>query len=436
MTIVTARRGLLRLLRKLPRFDRNVLLYFAIVLLSGIGQGIFTVVFNLYVLAVGIDAAVLGRLLSAGPFAQALGSIPVGFMTEVIGYRGAIVAIYGSTGLSQIAQAATPSALLIFAAAFVGGLGFAGDFVVRLPFLAAYTPASVRTQAFSIASILSTVSRSLGALIAGYAPQLMRPFAPDLATGYRYTLYIAGVLTLLSVVPGLLIARPVREVERAPLSLRPYLWGMDRFTLQQAIVSLFVGASVGVVVPFFNLYFIYHLGTSLELYSIITALSVVPNFIATAFGPALAARVGSVQAVTLLRVLIFVTFLVMAVTMNPIVGTIGYWAQYALFMMAQPLSFAFAMEAATPRAKGPASAWLNVTYWLGLALTTPVGGAFIARSNYTMPLCLSGLAMGMGALCNHFFFQPIERAQLRQERLLTHPVQTEHRGSRRRGRRR
>ena len=400
-------RGSRRYTRRIGQFNRNVRLSFLASAMSGIAQGIFAVTFNLYILSLGIGENVLGAILSAAPFAQAIGSIPASIAGEIIGYKNAFAVIFGATGLGQLAQAATPVAPLIFVAAFMGGLGYAGDFVVRLPFLAANTSPPERAHVFSISSMIFSVALALGGLFAAYAPHLLRSVAPDLTTAYRYTLYVAGSLTLASVIPSLLLHHQVDHArERNTLSI--YLWGMDRFTFQQAVVSLFVGLSIGAVLPFANLYFINHLGSSREFFGIISALAIVPAVVTTALGPVLAARLGSVRAVTVLRLVIPAALVVMAITTNPLLGAVAFWAFRSLFMMAQPLSFAFAMEAAKPRAKAAASAWLNVTFWLGNAVAAPVTGIFLARSNYAAPLLLSAVAVGLAAACNHFFFGPLQ----------------------------
>ncbi len=401
-------RGVKDYVSHLAHFNRNVRLCFLASMLSGMAQGAFTVIFNLYIVALGIGPEVLGRILSAGPFAQAVGSIPAGFLAEIIGYKSAFAIIYGATGLSQIAQVASANALLIFAAAFVGGLAFAGDFVVRLPFLAANTSESERTHVFSLSSLIFSMSLSLGALLAGYGPDLLRSLTSDLIVAYRYTLYAAGALTLLSLFPIALIkAQAVRA--RHKISLHPYLWGMDRFTVQAAIASGFVGIAQGLVGPFLNLYFVYHLGTTREFFGNVTALSLLPVVLAVALGPAIAMRMGKVRSVTILRLLVPLSLFLMAVTTQPLLGTAGYWAYRALFMMSQPISFAFAMQAAERKAVVAASAWLNVTYWLGNAIAAPVTGIYLAHLDYATPFYLAAVAAVLAGLSNQIFFAPKEK---------------------------
>jgi len=83
--------------------------------------------------------------------------------------------------------------------------------------------------------------------------------------------------------------------------------------------------------------------------------------------------------------------------------------------MSQPLSFAFAMRAATEKAKTAASAWLNVTYWLGNAVAAPLVGWSMARSNYTSPLFWAAGAVIMAGLVNQLFFHRMETRLNQQE---------------------
>jgi len=381
--------------------------------LHGTSQGIISVAFSLYILSLGIGADVLGGILSAGPLAQAAGSIPAGLLAEHIGFRRSFFIVYGVAGLARLAQFSTPNVPVIAVAAFVAGLALSGEFVVRLPFLAANTTAVERTLAYSVSSMLFSLSVSLGSLLAGYAPTLLLRFVPDLTVAYRYTLYVAGVLTLLTLLPCMRMREPPPTHSRK-ISVRLYLWGMDRFTLQHAIVSLFVGLSFGTIMSFASVLFVYHLGTTREFFGTAAALSILPVTLAIALAPAIGRNLGSVLPVTWLRGLMPVSLMTLALTTNPLIGTAAYWSQRVLAMTSQPLSFSFAMDTATEKAKAPVSAWLNITFWLGNAIAAPIAGAFVARDNYVLPLFLSSVSILMAALCNQVFFGPVA-ARLREE---------------------
>ncbi len=404
--------------------SQNARLLFMSTTLNGISQGIFIVVFNLYILNLGIPPDVLGAILSAGPFAQALGSIPIGFLMEKIGFKKVFLIIYGGAALARLFQVSTPYVSLISIAAFTGGLAMAGDFVVRLPFLAANTDKQYHNQIYSMSSILMAISQAVGALLGGFAPNLIQHlFATDLTITYRYTLFLAGVLSLMSILPVL----KIKELPRAhtrKISLAPYLWGMDRFTIMQAVVSLFVGVSLGLVNPFMNIYYLYHLGTTREFFGTVSALLIIPALIATSLGPVIARAIGSVRSVTLLRSAIPAFMVNFALTTNPWLGTISYWFMNSFSTTSQPLSFAFAMRAAKPRAKSAASAWLNVTFWLGQAVAAPLSGAFILQENYRGPLFIAAGCVLIAGILNQFFFSRIEFS-LNQEDLSSAGVPAE-----------
>lgn len=393
-------RGLVSYFSEARQFKRNVRLLLLASLLSGVAQGIFNVDFNLYILSLGIKPDVLGGILSAGPLAHALASIPVGFLGEVFGYRKAFVAIYGLAGLSQLAQVATPNINVIVAAAFVTGLAFSGDFVVRLPFLAASAAESRRTHVFSFSSVLTSLAFALGSFFAGYLPNLLSWLTPDLTTSYRYTLYIAGALTLLAVFPASMIQDDVLR-QRKKISLYPYLWGIDRFTVRVAVVELFIGLTMGLINPFMNVFYIFRLGTSREFFGNVAALAVVPTMAATAIGPAIAVRLSNIGAVTAARWLVPASTLAMALTTSPFIGTGAYWAYRALFMMSQSIWFAFVMETAAPRAKAATSAWLEITFWIGMAIAAQVTGRLLALSNYALPFYISTASAVVTGILTH-----------------------------------
>ena len=101
------------------------------------------------------------------------------------------------------------------------------------------------------------------------------------------------------------------------------------------------------------------------------------------------------------RFLIPVSTLAMAFTTNPFLGTGAYWAHGALFMMSQTIWFVFVMDSAAPRAKAATSAWLEITFWIGMGLAAPITGALLARSNYVLPFYASTAAAVVTAVLTH-----------------------------------
>ncbi len=373
-------------------FSPNVRLRLLAVVLNGTAQGVFAVSFNLYILSMGIPANVLGTILGAAPLAQALGSIPIGFVAELIGHRATFLIVYSLAGMSYLLRVWNDSVPLILMASFLGGLALAGDFVVGLPYILGNTSEKERTYAFSISTLLFSLSMSFGALIGGFGPTFMRHLAPSLTAGYRYTLALASMLILLALVPVSRITAQPRTT-RQKISLLPYLWGMDRFTQRVAVVELFLGLWMGLTIPFLNVYFVYRLQASRQFYGTISALNLIPSLIGTALGPALAIRVGTLRSITVTRLLLALCMVLMGLAFTPLIGALGLWTYQGLFMLSQPIWFAYAMATASLRAKAAVAAWINLTYWLGNAIAAPVTGWLFSRSRYTIPFYLSATAI-------------------------------------------
>ncbi len=389
-------------LRQLSRFNRNVRLVLLATVLSSLALGIFSVDFNLYILSIGIKPDTLGKILSAGPIAQIIAAIPIGFFAERIGFRKAFLVIYGLTGISWLAQVSTPDLPLIASAAFLGGLAMAGNFVVRLPFYSANVEGAERTHVFSFDSMLNGAIYALGALLAGYLPNLFQALHADLTASYRVTLYISGVIMLLGSLPIYLIREQrSREVKR--ISLKPYLWGMDRFMVKGFTIEFFLGLSMGLIVPFINIIFIFHLQTTREFYSAVEAFVFIPTLVLTALGPVFASRLGSTRTMMISRFLMAAFTLALGVVILPALGASTYWAYRALFTMSQAVWFAYAMAMAAPKAKAALSAWLNITFEAGMAVAAPITGLMLAQANYVLPFFLASGSAAVAGVLTYFF---------------------------------
>ncbi len=373
------------------KFNRNIRLLMLASMLSYLATGIFSVDFNLYILSLGIQPDRLGRILSAGPFAHMLAAIPIGFFAERLGFRRAFLAIYSITGIAMMAQVATGNVAVITTAAFLAGLAISGDFVVRLPFLSANVQDSERAHVFSIDAFLSGITYALGALLAGFLPNLFHALGLDLTGAYRSTLLLSGAVMTLGFFPVLLIIDNT-HLEPRKISLAPYLWGIDRFTVKAAIIEFFIGVTFGMIVPFMNIIFLYHLNTTREYYSTVEAFAFIPTIIVTLVGPLLVLRLGSVRAITAGRLLVPVFMIILAMTTAPLLGAMAYWANKALFNMSQSLWFAFATATAARRARTALSAWLEITFQIGMMIAAPTTGYLLARSNYTLPFYVAAAA--------------------------------------------
>ncbi len=385
--------------------SQNLRLLFSSTALNSISQGIFIVVFNLYILEMDISTNTLGIILAAASYAQALGSIPVGFLMEIIGLKKMYIIISVLAAVTKIIQVGTPISSIITVASFIGGLAIAGDFVIRLPFLEVNSTPSQQNKVHSISSVLMAIYSAIGSLIGGFAPKILTNLLSiDLVYSYRYTLYFSGLLAVLAVLPLLkIIDQPVQHHRK--ISLKPYLWGLDKLTIYVSLASLFIGLGLGIMNTFLNVIFVKNLGTSLEFFGTISALSIIPSIAITLLGPVLANAIGLVRSVTYMRSAASLSLVGLALTSSPWLGSIYFWFVRALTGASQPLSFSYAMQASKPKDKGAASAWLNVTYWFGNGIAANLGGLLITGLRYRLLLFIGVFFVLLAGLSNFYFFR-------------------------------
>lgn len=389
----------------IKKFSKNVRLLMLAAMFSYIAFGMFSVNFNLYIISLGITPDSLGNILSAAPFASLLASIPLGFIAEKLGYRKVFLFIYLVSGLGLLAQVATANVTIITIAAFITGLASSGNFVIRLPFLASNIEDADRTFVFSVDAFLGGIMIAVGALLAGYLPNFFQNLVGNIQLAYRYTLFFSGSLTLLALIPVFMIA-DFQHTQKGKISLKPYLWGVDKFLVKSALIEFFLGFTHGLIVPFINIFFLFYLNTSREYYSWVEAIAFIPIISATLIGPLLATKYGNIKTIIVARFFIPILFLSFITSISHFIGTGSYLGYRAIFTMSQSLWFAFAMAVISNKSKAALSAWLQITFQVGIILAAQITGNLLNRGNYTLPFILAASGAVVSSLLTWILIYP------------------------------
>ncbi len=380
--------------------------------MSSIAAGAFAAGFNFYAVSAGISEDRLGFVLAVSSLADALCAVPISLAARFVGYRTGFLLMLLVTGFSQLARAATTNTSVMMMAAFIGGAGAAGDFVLRLPFVAEQSSEENRAMLFSLSGFVSSAANAVGTLAAGHLPGLGPLRRMDRYLSYRYTLFAAAFLSIAAALPVWLM-KPVtaHSQEKSILSWRP-----DGRQTRIAALFLLRGLSMGLSLSFLNLYFVNHLGTSTEYYSNLAALTIFPIMVGAILGPRVSTRCGIVRTITALRVGIAFPIIVMAVTGNALVAGLSNWLVRAMFAAESSLSFAHAMSTPALEARASTAAVLHVSQVVGNSIAVSLGGAFLARGDYTSPFLIGAGLMWICAFFTAFLFgkppnQPLCGAQ-------------------------
>ncbi|MDP6633249.1 MAG: MFS transporter, partial [Dehalococcoidales bacterium] len=188
-------RGIANYVNNVRSFSLNARLYLAYSLSEGLGTGMWTVLFTLYLLWLGFDIKFIGLLVGIDMLFHGLFAFPAGLIGDKIGRRKAF---FLATTLNITARVITlltlnPTALIILTA--FRGIGEGFHTVAGAPFMMENSQPEERPHLFSINASFMNLSRFVDFLAGGLVP-----------------LFWAGVLGLPNIDPA--VGKWERRTER------------------------------------------------------------------------------------------------------------------------------------------------------------------------------------------------------------------------------
>jgi MFS family permease len=232
-------------------------------LLFNVGSSIFFLLYNLFMLDLGVREQSLGILTGAMALGSMAGTIPIGMFARRAGPKKVLIvclllvagAFWARVFLLQY------SMQVVFA--FFDGVMLCGWVVCLAPAVANVVEERKRPFAFSLLFAVAIASGSLGGLVGGNLPEWCQRLglryagvAFSAVEGKRLTLLAACVITGLAALPITWLgsnvpAQPTRWIQWPS----PFL---GRFLLASACWA----AAVGAFNPFANVFFVRYLGVS------------------------------------------------------------------------------------------------------------------------------------------------------------------------------
>ena len=404
-----------RQVRLAAGLSRNAKLFLVMTAISGLGNGIFMLFLNLFVLARGNDEAFLGLLMSVMSFSALLLGLPMGVLADRLGRKQALL-LGGvlSTSASLVAILSPIDWPLVVAMAVLGA-GNALYMATGPAFMAENATDEERPTLFSLQPGLSMLVAFAGSAIGGPLPAAFAALLkvpPESVTAYRVTLLAAEAVMGLSFIP-LLAVRERRRVPaalpgRVPFSLRAIR--MRGPMLRLVVPQLIIGLGAGLLIPYLNVFFKRRFGISDSLLGITFAVAQLLMGLATLAAPMLAERWGKIRTVVLteLASLPFLMALGFAPVLPVAIG--AFWLRATLMNMGGPLYTAFAMERIPEEERGRAGAVLGLAWSIGQGIGPGISG-LVQRSVGFAPLFLAtGTTYLAAALLLQAFFGRAEEA--------------------------
>jgi MFS family permease len=418
-------------IRQFARFQRNARLYLICSALSSVTTGIILVLYNLYLGALGYGTDFIGLALFAVALGAGLMIFPAGLCVDRLSARFILIWASVFIGIAGIGQFLLRQPVPLLISDFLAGAAGAFILVLNAPFLTRYSTSSERSLLFSFNIVVTLATTVLGELLGGFLPgwfqgssRLMAPLPPWLVPflaqqaeprAYQFALMFAGIIAAPSFIPVFMMSneRPALSGGTGvgaspgvrPRPDKPSRWhtGARQVTLLRLfptflaqrwrtlffsplsallLVVVLISLGRGFFLPYFNLYFVKHLGASPALFGVIDGTANALTALLTLGAPWLAARIGKINTIAITRLIGIPLLLAIGLTGMLPFAVILYPLRQGITDMSGGIFQVFFMEGVPGQRRGLANSGFQAADQVGAALTTPLGGLIIARAGY------------------------------------------------------
>ncbi len=391
---------------RIRRFPGNARLFLAFSFLFGFSFAVYSLFFNLYIIARGYDSAFLGVLVALPMGMNLLFALPVGLFGNRIGYKHGLIIGAVAMTVSIVGVALSSGAIGLIAFSVLNGIGNSILWVMGVPFMAANSRIEERTHLFSMQFSLNTFSGFFGFLVGGVLPTM---FAHIFRCGaaapvaYQATLLASAGFMAIAVIPLALISEPPRAVHTAVLHIRA-AFAQPTLIIKLLIPEIVIGLGAGLLVPYFNVFFKQQFAVSDGILGTLFAGQAVGIGIATLAGPLLAARWGKVRAVAITQFASIPFLLMLGYSPLFVVAVVGFLARAALMNMGGPLYSAFTMEKVEAGRRAAVNGLLTMSWSGSFAIANWISGRLQGTVGFSPLFLFTAVAYGIGAGLVYLFF--------------------------------
>ncbi|GAS81322.1 MFS transporter [Paenibacillus amylolyticus] len=411
-------------------WSRNIQLFFLASILYQIGNGMFSVLYNLYIQGLGYNDTMNGQIVSIQSLATAIMFVPIGLCGDLFSRKRLLITGALFSGIFLIGRSFDYSATGLIWFAVFSGL-FAGVFqVLAIPYLAENVKKSQRLKMFSYYSSLVLASQVLGSLGGGVFADLLHTAGLAKVTGLQTVLFVGGAATLAAFIPLLFVtegtaatqttipAQPVlqpnadlKESSTSTLSTDDLITKKkdSRLIGQFVVTQLLIGLGSGLVVPYLNLYFTNRFSVSLSGMSLLIALGQIMTIVSMLIGPTLAAKVGSVRAVVIFQVMSLPFLLLTGFTNLLFIASLSFLFRQALMNAANPIHSAILVDRISDKRRGIANSLMQTSFMIGWATMGPVQSYLVTTYGtywgYAITFSITGSLYVISSLMYYVMFR-------------------------------
>ena len=417
-------------LARTREFSRNANLYVLHVIGMDMIHGSFTVLFNLYLLALGFDIRFIGLRLMIGFIASAITAMPAGLVSDRIGRKASFILGDGIGAVIGLVMISTQNEFILLAGpafvAFFNNLHHTSE----AAFMMENSKANERVHLFSVSGSFRTLSAMSGALLAGIVPVL---FIDDIGqiAAYRYASYAGLSLWFISLIPALML-RSLEAEEQPETQTQRVKRAKSRFSglfadIQHprriayfVLTSALLAVGTAAVAPLLNVVFHEgHLHAGEGEIGLVFAAGELSLAAATLLVPLVAARMLKVDAIALMRVLALPFILAMGLLplalgegalLILLVGA-SHVGRVSTFRMSSPLDDAFNMEVLDARERATGTGIEIAVGGAVSAVAVFVGSRLLDSGDFATPFVIMATFYLISTMIYWRVFRPLELSE-------------------------
>ena len=362
--------------------------------------GIANVIFNLFLLRLGYDLALIGRVNGIGQLSWALMALPASLLGRRFGLRrimvgGSLIIAFGYILFLLVDQIPTHIRVVwLFATTILTWIGAALVTVNGLPFISSITRVDERSHALAVTNAAASFMAILGSLVAGFLPGWVASLTHtslEQAFPYQLTFWFTPLFFVLALyLFGRMIPSGVgRQPEQKASRLRRFPYGSFCSSVS---LSFFRPPARAACRAFFNAYLDADLGVSTAQIGILFGAAGLLPVLGALVMPLLVTRLGSSKAFGVVGLGMVSTLVLIGAFPNLGAAALGFILFNMLAALAGSIRGVLSQEIVAPRWRGATSAILILGMALGWASMALLGSAIIGMIHFGGLMYLSALS--------------------------------------------
>ncbi|HSQ27474.1 MAG TPA: MFS transporter [Anaerolineales bacterium] len=371
---------------QLKAFSLNARLYLLNVIVIGLAMGVFRLLFNFYILSLGYDEALLGKLVTTNSLTALIVALPSGYLADRMGRKNSLIGSGILSGFSILGMFLWPVVSVFYITNVLSGMAQSLGAVTMGPFLMENSGDHERTYLFSFSSGLQMASASVGNWIGGFLPtwiSVMRYVEPTHSKAYGGAILVVSISIFIAILPLIFLKTPRMETnERSLFTPIQYAAENPGMLTRLILPMLLTSIGAGLIMPFMNVFYRQVHNQPDPVIGTLFAWGSLAMGIGLLVAPPLAERMGKIKFVVISQGLSIPFLILLGYAPWFWLSAASYYVRVALMNMSGPVYQTFVMEQVDASARATIASLVSMSWNFGWAFSPMISGWIQVRYGF------------------------------------------------------